>query len=63
MASGTTEWLNDAVMVSNICYVAGNNGTVLASTNLANWTNIGAITPQSFYGAATQSGQLVLVGL
>lgn len=61
--SGTTNWLNDAVMISNTCYVVGNNGTVLASTNWVNWTNIGTITGLSLYGAATENGQLLTVGL
>ena len=43
-ASGTTNWLNDAVMVSNTCYVVGNYGTILASTNFINWTNVPTIT-------------------
>jgi hypothetical protein len=63
VASGTTNWLNDAVMVSNTCYVIGNNGTVLASTDFANWTNVGSITSLSLYGAATQNGQLIALGL
>ena len=63
LSSGTTNWLNDAVMVTNTCYIVGNNGTVLASTNFVNWTNVGCITSQSLYGAATQNGQLVAVGL
>jgi hypothetical protein len=63
-ASGaTTEWLNDAVMVSNTCYIVGNNGTVLASSNWVNWANAGIITGKSLYGAATQNGQLLVVGL
>jgi hypothetical protein len=63
LPSGTTNWLNDAVMVTNICYIVGNNGTVLGSTDLVNWTNVGCVTYQSLYGAATQNGQLVVVGL
>jgi len=63
LSSGTTNWLNDAVMVTNTCYVVGNNGTVLGSTDLVNWTNVGCVTYQSLYGAATQNGQLVVVGL
>ena len=33
------------------------------STNLTSWTNIGTITEKSLYGAATQNGQLVIVGI
>jgi hypothetical protein len=62
-ATGTTNWLNDAVAVSNTCYVVGNYGTVLASADLNIWTNVPLITPRSLYGAATQNGQLVVVGL
>jgi photosystem II stability/assembly factor-like uncharacterized protein len=62
-ATGTTNWLNDAVMVSNTCYVVGNYGAVLASTNFITWSNVPTITPLSLYGAATQNGQLVAVGL
>jgi hypothetical protein len=43
--------------------VVGNYGTVLASTNLVTWTNVPTITPLSLYGAATQNGQLIVVGL
>jgi hypothetical protein len=50
-------------MVSNVCYIVGNQGTVLASSNYLNWTNVGCITYQSLYGAAAQNGQLVVVGL
>jgi hypothetical protein len=50
-------------MVSNVCYVVGNQGTVLASSNFSTWTNVGCITYQPLYGAATQNGQLVVVGL
>lgn len=59
--SGVTNWLNDAVMVSNTCYVIGNQGVVLTSTNFTNWTNIGTITTKSLDGVATQNGQLVVV--
>jgi len=62
ISSGVTNWLNDAIMVSNVCYVVGNQGVVLASTDFINWTNIETITTKSLYGAATQNGQLVVVG-
>ncbi len=61
--SGVTTWLNDAVMVTNTCYVVGTLGTVLTSTNFVNWSNAGTITARSLYGAATQDGQLVVVGI
>jgi hypothetical protein len=60
--SGVTNWLNDAVMVSNTCYVVGNQGVVLASTNFLTWTNVGAITRKALESAAMQNGQLVVVG-
>jgi hypothetical protein len=63
VSGGSSNWINDAVMVSNTCFAVGNNGTVLASTNFVDWTNTGTITPLSLYGAATQNGQLVTVGL
>jgi hypothetical protein len=43
--------------------VIGNQGTVRMSTNLVNWTKVSCPSKQSFYGAATQNGQLVIVGL
>jgi hypothetical protein len=57
-----TNWLNDAVTISNSCYVVGNQGVVLTSTDLVNWTNVSTITSKSLEGAATQNGQLVVVG-
>ena len=63
LTTGTTNWLNDAVMVSNTCFVVGNNGTVLISTNLVNWTALPNITSLSLYGAATRNGQLLTAGL
>ena len=62
VSTGVTNWLNDAVMVSNTCYAVGNQGVVLTSTNFTNWTNIGTITAKSLFGTATQNGQLVVVG-
>ena len=35
---------------------------MLASTNFVNWTIVGGITSKSLEGAATQNGQLVVVG-
>jgi hypothetical protein len=63
LSAGTTNWLTDAVMVSNTCYVVGNNATVLTSSDFIHWTNMPTITYHSFYGAATQYGQLVIVGV
>ena len=61
--SGVTNWLSsDAVMVSNACYVVGNQGVVLASTNFVDWTATPGITLNALEGAATQNGQLVAVG-
>jgi hypothetical protein len=62
VSSGVTNWLNDAIMVSNTCYVVGNQGVVLTSTNFTNWVSVGTITTESLDGAATQNGQLVVVG-
>jgi hypothetical protein len=62
VASGVTNWLNDAIMVSNTCYAVGNQGVVLTSTNFTSWTSIGTITTESLDGVATQNGQLIVVG-
>ena len=41
----------------------GNSGTVLVSSNLTTWADIGTITRKNIYGAATDGTQLILVGL
>jgi len=61
--SGTTKWLNDVVLVEDTWYVVGNSGTVLTSTNAVNWASVGAITRKNLYAAATDSRQLVTVGI
>jgi hypothetical protein len=59
----TTAFLNDVTMVTNNYYIVGDQGTVLTSTNATAWTNIGTITGNSLFGAATQNGRLIVVGL
>jgi hypothetical protein len=61
--SGTTRWLNDVAYVDGAWYVVGNSGTVLTSTNGVNWFNGGTITRKNLYAAATDSRQLVTVGI
>jgi hypothetical protein len=61
--SGTAKWLNDVEWIDNTFYVVGNSGTVLTSTNAINWSSIGTITKKNLYGAATDSGQLIAVGI
>lgn len=61
--SGTTKWLNDVTFIDGRWFVVGNSGTVLESTNAVNWTHIGTLTRKNLYGAATDSRQLVTVGI
>lgn len=61
--SGTTEWLNDVTFIDGTWFIVGTHGTVLVSSNLTAWTSIGTITRKSLYGVATDSRQLVSVGL
>ena len=61
--TGTTSWLTDAAFVGDTWFVCGYNGTVLTSTNLATWINRGTLTKKALYGLATDSRQLVTVGL
>jgi hypothetical protein len=44
-------------------FVVGNSGTVLTSTNAVNWSSVGTITRKNLYAAATDSRQLVTVGI
>jgi hypothetical protein len=62
-ASGTALWLNDVTFVDGAWFAIGLKGTVLSSTNLSQWTDRGTITKKHLYGAATDSDQLVLVGV
>jgi hypothetical protein len=61
--SGTTKWLNDVTFVDDTWFVVGNSGTVLTSTNAVNWFPAGIITRKNLYAAATDSHQLVTVGI
>lgn len=61
--SGTAQWLNDVTRIGDACFIAGAGGTVLASTDLAKWTNLGTITQKALFGLATDSRQLVAVGV
>ena len=63
ISSGVNTWLTDLEAVGDRFYVLGSLGTVLTSTNLTNWTVFGANTLKSLYGAATQNGQLLAVGI
>jgi hypothetical protein len=62
-ASGTTKWINDVTFIQDMWFIVGTGGTVLTSTNLANWTSQGTLTKKALYGAATDSRQLVSVGV
>jgi hypothetical protein len=61
--SGTTWWLNDAAFIEDTWFAIGTKGTVLTSTNLSQWTERGTSTRKALYAAATDSGQLVMVGV
>jgi len=61
--SGTLNWLNDITKIQDTYFIVGNQGTILVSTNLEAWTNTGTITKKSLFGAATNEGRLVTVGL
>lgn len=61
--SRTDEWLTDAAFLDARGSGVGTSGTVLTSTNLTAWTSIGMLTCKSLFGAATDSGQLVTVGV
>jgi hypothetical protein len=41
----------------------GTAGTVLTSTNLASWSNVGTLTPKALFGVAVDGGQLLAVGV
>jgi len=45
-----------------VWFIAGNQGTMLVSTNATNWTSIGTVTKKSLYGLTIHSNQLVTVG-
>jgi hypothetical protein len=61
--SGTTWWLNDATFIEDNWFALGVKGTFLTSTNLATWIPRGTITKKALYAAATDSHQLVVVGV
>jgi hypothetical protein len=61
--TGTTQWLTDVAWVGGAWYVTGHRGTLLASTNLATWVAVGTLTRNALYGAATDTRQLVTVGV
>jgi hypothetical protein len=48
--------------VNGAWFIAGNQGTMLISTNGTNWVNTGTITKNSLYGLVINNGQLVTVG-
>jgi len=49
--------------VTNTFFIVGTTGTILSSANTTSWTPVQTITGKSLYGAATQNGQLVVVGI
>ncbi len=61
--TGVTQWLNDVTRVGDRWWAIGTQGTVLSSTNLVDWKAVGCITMKALYGAATDTRQLVVVGI
>lgn len=61
--SGTTAWLNDVHWLDNTYFAVGNQGTVLSSPDAVVWTDRGTITGKSLFGAASDAGMLVTVGV
>ena len=61
-ASGVTAWLNAVEFVDGVWFIAGNQGTMLISTDATNWVNSGTITRKSLYGLTIHEGQLIAVG-
>jgi len=61
--SGTVQWLNDATYIVDTWFAFGVGGTVLTSSNLVTWTSRGTLTRKALYGAATDSRQLIVVGV
>jgi hypothetical protein len=49
--------------VGDSYFAVGTQGTVLTSPDGVAWSSVGTITGKSLYGAATQEGRLVLVGV
>ena len=62
-ASGTPYWLHDVTCVTNTWFAFGKFGTFLSSTNAVDWTPRDIITLKSLYAAASDSRQLITVGL
>ncbi len=62
-SSGTVQWLNDVTAIGDAYFIVGAGGTVLASSDLAKWTNMGTLTQKTLFGLATDSRQLVSVGV
>jgi hypothetical protein len=61
--SGTANWLTDVAFIEDTWFAVGAlNGPMLTSSNLVNWTSRATVTKKPLYAAATEGGQLVIVG-
>ena len=49
--------------IDGVFFVVGTQGTVLTSSNAVDWTSRGSITLKSLYAAATDTNQLLTVGV
>jgi hypothetical protein len=61
--SGVTQWLNDVSWVDGHYYIAGTQGTMLASADGMSWSNEGIITPKSLFALATNGNYLLVAGI
>jgi hypothetical protein len=57
------KWLNDVAFVDGTYFVVGLTGAVYTSSNAINWVGQRGLTKQHLYGAASDSRQLVTVGV
>ena len=57
------KWLNDVAFVDNTYFVVGLTGAVYTSSNAVDWVGHRGLTKQHLYGAASDSRQLVSVGV
>jgi hypothetical protein len=60
--SGVTNSLNAVTFGSGFFLAVGDEGTVLASTDTASWTNLGPITAKNLFGVVWGEGLFVTVG-
>lgn len=56
-------WFNDVAFVDNTYFVVGLTGAVYTSSNAIDWVGHRGLTKQHLYGAASDSRQLVTVGV